>query len=565
MSFNFKVNVIGSLLLTSSLLCISAYSYAIDEYSHERDYGYQRDHEYQKDTFSPVKNAFESISSDHEQIDEEQFNFPFKKSSVPLPPEDVVGLRFINNKQISLSKSSLFYIENFDDYNFAKFSTFKKYPNLLSIELNGFKLTEETLEHLQIFMPKKLFSLLISDCIIDENGYELLVEILTKRRKTLASIILKQPNINKDSADLLLKTISKNCDNNFITIAEKIRKSNLQLSPTSGLTNLDIMFNIITSQSLKYLTNILEKSSPTLQTLSLSWNNIAEDEQGNENSNDFTEIAQNDSSFAKNNKNASDCYKKLAKAFEKLKKIKKLELSIVNIPEDGIEPLLDALKNAKNLEELRIYLENTENLDKIKLFKHVEVFAHSLKKMHSLKKLDISAMNLPANAMQVIFHNLKKLENLEVLNISQNHLDKNSIQSLCDALTNMKELKTFIANGCDLTKENFQSISSKLANLALTHIFLRGNRLENSISNIVITKELQVLDLADNNLTFEDAASLAMKTQKSRIQFINFKDNPQVENFVTDYQEIAKREAKKQKLAQWRLSTKSSAVFFGLE
>lgn len=565
MSFNFKVNVIGSLLLTSSLLCISAYSYAIDEYSHERDYGYQRDHEYQKDTFSPVKNAFESISSDHEQIDEEQFNFPFIKSSAPLPPEDVVGLRFINNKQISLSKSSLFYIENFDDHNFEKFSTFKKYPNLLSIELNGFKLTEETLEHLQIFMPKKLFSLLISDCIIDENGYELLVEILTKRRKTLASIILKQPNINKDSADLLLKTISKNCDNNFITISEKIRKSNLQLSPTSGLTNLDIMFNIITSQSLKYLTNILEKSSPTLQTLSLSWNNIAEDEQGNENSNDFKEIAQNDNSFAKNNENASDCYKKLAKAFEKLKRIKKLELSIVNIPEDGIEPLLDALKNAKNLEELRIYFENTENLDKIKLFKHVEVFAHSLKKMHSLKKLDISAMNLSANAMQVIFHNLKKLENLEVLNISQNHLDKNSIQSLCDALTNMKELKTFIANGCDLTKENFQSISSKLANLALTHIFLRGNRLENSISNIVITKELQVLDLADNNLTFEDAASLAMKTQKSRIQFINFKDNPQVENFVTDYQEIAKREAKKQKLAQWRLSTKSSAVFFGLE
>lgn len=567
MNFKFGLHkcIFAVLFISSSILPTN--TLAKDGYSGSDDF------------FSPARKAFNSISyekdrgnfhnearsPEDEKSEDLQANFPFDEKNSPLDAQHVVGLRFVGEKCFYLGVDSTFYKERFDDIEFSKVNFFQKYPKLISIELNSLELTNHSLENLQSFMPKQIFSLLIHNCYINEAGYELLADILKKHNK-LANIALRLPYISETAATLLLETIAGNCEKNYNKSKEQIVRLNLpRLKPASGVINFDMMFNVLSPKGCESLSKILELSAPTLNTLYLSWD-IIEDPTldlsliKEESSSDLSE-----DELKSSNKDTAEAYHKIAATLEKLTHLKKLELSIRYLPEGDVDIIFHALKKLKNLQELRLYFENIHHFSTVKLFKHVEALSDSLKQLTDLKQIDISAMNLPSNAMQVLFNGLKHIENLEVLNISQNQLDNESIQMLCENLKNMKNLKTFIANECEINRENFMPLANALGTSHVTHVFLRGNSLQSAISNINITKDLQVLDLGDNELTFDDALALTMKTAGTHIQIINFKDNPLVENCSSNPADIAYRDAKRQELSKWKLINRSTTALFGLQ
>lgn len=184
--------------------------------------------------------------------------------------------------------------------------------------------------------------------------------------------------------------------------------------------------------------------------------------------------------------------------------LKVLDFSDNMITEDGVECLADLIKNSTCLELL--FLSNND------LQLSSAVILQALKKISTLKKLNLFGNNLPKEVDQHLADVVTNNANLEVLFLGEN----NGLQSsaVVNALAQLSSLKVLDLGNNNLPKQAVQTLSSVInSNIGLEVLFLNNNDLMASITLILQAlkriSNLQKLYLCKTNLPLEVANDLA--------------------------------------------------------
>ncbi|MDR2766327.1 MAG: hypothetical protein LBB63_02585 [Holosporaceae bacterium] len=458
---------------------------------------------------------------------EDELYYPFTKASAQIPKEEVIGICVKKDHVVYFGSQGVsdyvYYMESFTRNNdFSEIDFFKQYPKLASVEINGLKLTRDMLENLQKFLPTTLKNFMVDFCDIKHDDIELLADVIRKHEQ-LTSVRIKAPGSSPEESDVILSGL----------------KDHLKM------TSLSLTFGELSPGGVDHLISIMEGSDETLEGLYLAWGNIV--------------------STSGEKIDKDDVYKKLADAFDRTKKLKSLEFSSLYISEPASAVIFKAIGQLRLLKELKIFFDNLNSHDSIKLFESMEVLRDSLKELPDLESLDISNLRLHGNEVQVLMQAVASTPKLKHLNISGNTLDVKGAEILSDGVKENNSLMTLMANSCTITADVFKSLCKSLANSSLEHLYVSDNEIKDAAKDLPIDtmQDMLVIDFSKNNMNYDDAMAFVEKTKgHMRLRIVNFKNNSGI-NAMSNTEKTIRDD----QLVEWKIKNyvdEHQVQFFGL-
>lgn len=459
--------------------------------------------------------AQESVVNKNDDI-----NYPFTESAAQIAPDNVAGIRI--RKDPATGAQSVTYI----DYNrscyveklanafdFSKSDFFKKYKQLCSVEFNGIELSEENLENLQKFLPKSLKSLIILSCKIQSSNYELICDMIRKRSK-LESACFRLLEAKDVDSDALLQSLS-DCE---------------------SLKFLKLEFGSVSTKGCENIAKIIEKTGGNLLQLSLGLGQLSGDQ----------DIS----------------YQKITTSLHNAKVLEKFEIATSDISDANARILFETIENLTALRQLKLYCGGLNNHNHIKLFENMEKLRDSIEKLHHLHELDISNLQLPPEALQLLFQAIGQTKSLKTLNVSGNCIDEKAAESLSESLKEV-ELTALFANNCQINATAFATLTKNMANSTIQYLHLINNSIKNGIRNMPIATmhELKLVDFSKNELLFEDVFEFIKQCKSNlSLKIIRVQDNGDISSAQN-----TERTMRNDQIAAWKIKNKMDHLaIFGL-
>jgi len=437
-------------------------------------------------------------NNDADEKTQEMDYYPFTKSKGSIATEDVIGIRISGKKITLLGKDKTYSEERERDKGFFAEDYFSKYPRLISVEMSNVKLTRESLEKIQMFLPKTVKSLIINSCTIEKGDFEEFTDIIT-RHKQIESLTVTDPNMARAEAAKLLAAVGD------LNVIKYLRLTLGELGEEGCVT----------------LQKILEKSKETLLELNLGFVRISN----------------------------SNSYDGLLKFLGELKKLKKLEYSVLESTENQVGEFFSSLANLKNLTDLKICFDDLNSHDTVEAYHNFQSLNSALIKLKHLENLDVSGMNLPDSSLQTISNALEGLTELKTLNVSGNPINEKTAKVLGAAIKNIDSLISFAANDCGIDDLAFSSLCSGLQNSSLRYAYFNSNNIAGAVKSLSVSqmKNLIAINFANNKITLFDAIKF-METIPSgtKLEVVNWEGNDFTG--VSEHQQIQERN----KLKIWK-------------
>jgi Ran GTPase-activating protein (RanGAP) involved in mRNA processing and transport len=461
-------------------------------------------------------------SSFGEELSEEANYFPFIKVASKISSDKIVGICIKESNIIFLGMPDtgvyVYYEEplkegeDFSDLNF-----FREYPGLISVEVNGLKLSRDILENIEKLLPQSMRCLIVDHCTIASEDFELLADII-KKHKQLASIKIRLPKSSSDESNVVLQAIAEHSQMKF----------------------LNITLGTISREGCEYLSHVISGSAETLEGLTLGWNDIA----------------------AGDDAESDAAYKEIMESMVKTKRLAKLEFSVISISESASSIVFEELGGVPRLINLKIFFDSLKKHRSVKLFENMEVLRDSLQKMHDLETLDVSSMHLAGNDMQLLMQATGSMPKLKILDISGNVLDQKSAETLSESLQEHYSVTELRANKCSIDDEAFGGLCKHLSNTSLVNLFLSGNKIKEGAKNLPLKAmpDLALIDFAKNDMTYEDAMAFVELTKDHlKLHIVNFNRNSGIEAMSN-----VEKSIKSDQLTAWKLKNRNNVSFFGL-
>ncbi|MDR0968271.1 MAG: hypothetical protein LBL99_01390 [Holosporaceae bacterium] len=451
------------------------------------------------------------------KVVEEEENYPFTKASGGIAAEKVAGIRVKSGKITLLSFDSSYSTADLPkDNDFSDMDFFRKYPKLMSVELEDLTLSGDMLENLQKFFPRDLKGLIVRNCKIEEENYELLADIIRKHEK-LESVGLFFPRLQgKDSENILSA-----------------------LEARKNVKVLDITVGELTSKGSENLASLIAESAEKLRGLSLGWNKIVGED-------------------------AAESYKKIADEVRKISELKKLEIAIMELSEDDFKHIADFIGDLAELRSLRLFFGNLKNHNHVRLFENAEILKNSLDKLVELEEFNVASTDFPKDIMQLIAQAIGSMSSLKTLNVSGNALDEKNAATLSESIKANDSIVTLMANNCGMDAKAFNALCRSLAGVSIQHMYFRENKIKDGAKSLPIINmpEALIIDFSENEMTYEDAMAFIQATKgHEKLHIVNFKGNSGIESLNNQ-----ERTMKNDQLVEWKIKnqTDRQMAFFGL-
>jgi hypothetical protein len=459
----------------------------------------------------PSKGAVSEMRS---KKTEEENNYPFTTAPNKIVPAEVVGIRIKNGKAILLSFDNKCSVESLpDDFSFSDLNFFRRYPKLISVELNGLTITSEMLENLIKFLPSGLNGFLVRSCSIEDRNYSLLANLI-ETHKSISSLSIIMPTLAGDGVTTILAALKGHANLKYL-----------------GLTVEEL-----STDDSNLLADIISNSVQTLHGLSLGWGKI--------------------------NSKRKNPYQKISTAISKIKDLKKLEFAALTLTENDLGQIAELLKNCRGVNALKIYFGNLKKLNHVKLFKRTQAFQEALSHLTTLESFDISSMELPHEVMQLMFEAIGSMKKLNILNISGIALNEESTRILSESLKECDSLTTLMANYCEISPKILSVLFKVMEGSSLRYIYLRGNMIKEGVRNFPIVRlsDARIIDFSKNGIIYEDARAFIESTKAHpNLYAVNFSGNTEIENVSG-----VERTSRNDELAEWKLKNNLQILFLGL-
>jgi Ran GTPase-activating protein (RanGAP) involved in mRNA processing and transport len=440
-------------------------------------------------------------------------NYPFIAASNKIAPAEVAGICIKNGKAILLSFDNKCSAESLpDDFSFSDLNFFRRYPKLISVELNGLTITSEMLENLIKFLPSGLKGFLVRSCSIEDGNYSLLANLI-EMHKSISSLSIIMPTLVGDGVTAILAALKDH-----------------------AMKYLGLTVDELSTDDSNLLAKIISNSAQTLHGLSLGWNKI--------------------------NSKGKNPYQKISMAISKIKNLKKLEFTVLTLTENDLGQIAEFLKNCKGLNALKIYFGNLKKLNHVRLFKCAQALKEALSHLTALESFDISSMELPPEVMQLMLEAIGSMKKLNILNISGIALNEKGAQILSESLKECDSLTTLMANHCEINPKILSVLFKVMDGSPLRYIYLRGNMIKEGVRSFPIVRlsDARIIDFSQNGIIYEDARAFIESTKShSNLYAVNFSGNTEIEDVSG-----AERTSRNDELAEWKLKNNLQVLFLGL-
>lgn len=414
--------------------------------------------------------------SDDEEVQEIDY-YPFTKSKGSIARENVIGIRISKNKITLLGKDKTYSEEQWKDENFTEADCFSKYPELLSVEICNLNLTKEVLKGIRKFLPMTVKNLIINSCTVAKRDFEEFTDIIT-RHKQLEFLTIMDPSMARAESAKLLAAVGD---------LEVIKCLRLTLGELGD-------------EGCTILQKTLEKSKETLSELNLGFMRVKD----------------------------SQVYDNLLRFLGELKKLNRLEYSVLESTENQVREFFGSLANLKELRDLKICFDDFNSHDGVEAYHNSKALNAALEQLKHLENLDISDMNLPDSVLQTISTALERLTRLKTLNVSGDPINEQTAKVLATSLKGMNSLISFVANNCEMSDSAFSSLCSGLQNDSLQYAYFRGNNIAGAVKSLSVSqmKNLIAVNFADNKITLPDVIGF-METIPSgtKLKVVNWEGN----------------------------------------
>lgn len=415
-------------------------------------------------------------SSDDEEAQEIDY-YPFVKSKGSMARENVIGVRISGKKIILLGKDRTYSEEQWKNEDFMEADCFSKYPELLSVEICNLNLTREVLEGIRKFLPMTVKNLIINSCTVANKDFEEFTDIIT-RHKQLEFLTIMDPNMARAESAKLLAAVGD---------LEVIKYLRLTLGELGD-------------EGCTILQKTLEKSKETLSELNLGFMRVKD----------------------------SQIYDNLLRFLGELKKLERLEYSVLESTENQVREFFSSLANLKKLKDLKICFDDFNSHDGVEAYHNSRAFNSALEQLNHLENLDISDTNLPDSVLQTISSALEKLTKLKTLNVSGDPINEQTARVLAASLKGMNSLISFIANNCEMSDSAFSSLCSGLQNDSLRYAYFSSNNIAGAVKSMPVSqmKNLIAVNFADNKITLSDIIGF-METipSETKLEVVNWEGN----------------------------------------
>lgn len=248
-------------------------------------------------------------------------------------------------------------------------------------------------------------------------------------------------------------------------------------------------------------------------------------------------------------------------AIQDLKNLERLEISFIELPESVSKKLFVALGKLKSLKNLKLFIGNHRDYDQVKLFENLELCRDSIAQMKELETLDISSMQLPESCMHLLGQAVESLSELRSINISDNKLDEKGAEIFANSFKSTKKLEVLIANNCELDAQIFAVLCRSLTNTSLKQGYFNNNSIGAGIKSIILSPmvSLVALDFSNNNLTYGNIVDF-LKALKEPITLkcVNFSDPTLLEVSHVE------RTLRHDEIEQWKLKSSATVALLGL-
>ena len=416
----------------------------------------------------------------------------------------------------------------------------KQITTLKELNLNGNQNRSEELAPALtsiISVNKSIENLLLSDNNLNDDGVIKIAQSLCKHTK-LKVINLRSNNITEKAAEALASIISSNARLEklylgYNTIQLGVITMSTALTNISSLKVLDLDNNNIPEEAADELSAAI-RANNSLKKLCLGSNHLRSSTvmivnalmqvttlkklslTGNQNRN--KELAPALTSLLSHNKSMEslllrdnnlndDGILKIAQSLCRHTKLKIINLRSNNITEKAAEALGSIISSNTGLEQL--YLgNNTIQLGVIKL-------AKALKKLSSLKVLDLDNNNIPEEAADELSAAIRANSSLEKLWLFGNRLGSSTVL-IANALKQVTTLKELNLNGNQNRSEELAPALTSIIshNNSMENLLLRDNNLNDDgilkiAQSLCKHTKLKMINLQSNNITEKSAEALA--------------------------------------------------------
>jgi Leucine-rich repeat (LRR) protein len=452
-----------------------------------------------------LDNSSSSSSGNTNSADESEESYlPFEKSSGELKPEEIIGILIKKSKVVYFSSDYRFFSKELPQGSSLP-DNFSDFHNIANVELNGVTLKREMMEDVQKHtVDDPLKGLTFRSCKADEEGREMIVNIIGKHPSVSYITIMQTDMTGKKAEDLLSTICSRQMD------------------------CLKILLGEITSDAGGFLQNSLKTSEKSLKELMIGSVHI---QQG--------------------------VLSEIAKVLPNLKSLQELELSFPSLLINDIRAVFGAIGKLKKLRKLKIFIgewvpEDAKSKN-VEQFESAEILKESLSKLPNLELLDISHMNLPTEIMQSIATGIGYISNLRTLNLTGNVIDEKVAASFKEAFEKSNGfLTTLIANNCAMTDESFGIFAQSLPKIPLEYLYVRNNQIKSPKRFPVDSMpQIILIDLYGNSISLDEAMEfIKLIPADSALRAVNLKGNPSEHapnsQLIMMYNELEMEKQKKQ-------------------
>lgn len=465
---------------------------------------------------SQTKRQNDLSSMIDQSLEEEMKMYPFIKSKTALPAGEITSIR-VGKEAITVFSSQNKYMSTTEQQEvmFDQVDFFSKYPELKNVELNDIELTDEKLENLQKFLPRKLTGLLICNCDIPKARTPRLVDII-KSRDNLVSFSLFFPRCSSKKSAMLLEA----------------------LDGYENMKYLNLTFGHVSGKGCKMIAALLKNSKGTIKGLTIGIGQVQDDE---------------------NNEGLHE----LIETINELPNLEQFEISFLELPEELVHSLFEGVGHLGNLERLRLFIGNHADYDQVGFFNNMENLRDSIASLEHLRSLDISLMELPGSIMQLLGQAVASLPELRNLNISYNKLDEKGAEIFSASMKQHGKIEVFTANGCDITAVAFGNLCRYLGGTDLRQMSLANNKIADGAKNLPIEQiPLEIVDFSNNDMSYEDVRDFLNKVKPgTTLRILNFGNNSKIDEL-----ENVERTIEHDRVEQWRLNfeDEKSPALFGL-
>lgn len=450
----------------------------------------------------------------------EQSLYPFHKMQ-SIDAEDTSGIIAIGNKIILLgtnygwAESSEGTKNGDGEFDFSDLNFFKKYPNLINIEIRDKQLTLEMLENLQKFMPRELVGLIFNKCYADKESANLFEDMIRKR-DTLKSISFIYPDCPQEITDAVVNAVAS-CQN---------------------LQHLNLNFGHISQENCKNIAKAIKDSAKSLRGLSIGFEEIDSDDNGS----GLMEIGE---------------------AIKAATDLEQLSITILDLPEAYSKEFFACIPQLKYLKDLKLYFGNLTSYNNVIAFECIELLLSILEYSSTLEHFDISGMQLPDKTMQLIAQTIAKFTNLSTLNLSQNTIGEDAARELSNSFKNLEYLQNLFMNFCELTPSTFGTLCQGFAaGSDIQTLWLRGNAIGNGARNLPFSNlpKLNCVDFSKNEIVYDDAkGTIEAAKGHPTLRIMNFSDNKEI-----DERSTAQKTIDHDNLVTWKVKNNCHIEVLGI-